>query len=269
MIDKIIHYCWFGGNRKPELVRDCIKSWKKHLPDYKIIEWNEKNSDLSHPFVQHAYKMKKWAFVADYVRFTVLYENGGLYLDTDMLVLKPLDFFLKNDCFFGAEDNNYINCAIIGANKNNDLIKKCLLKYDLVDVNKDINWLQFTIPIIITEVFRFEYGYTNGFNNDIVKINNITIYPTIYFYPFPYSCKNDLLNLNKYIRLESYTVHLWVSSWLPHSEFHYIRAREYSKGLRLVFNNLLQGEINLKYIRKLASSLKQSFTKKSIDTTFP
>lgn len=268
MIDKIIHYCWFGGNRKPELVRDCIKSWKKHLPDYKIIEWNEKNSDLSHPFVQHAYKMKKWAFVADYIRFTVLYENGGLYLDTDMLVLRPLDSFLKNDCFFGAEDDYLISCGIIGANKSNDLIKKCLLKYDLVEVDEGINWSEFVITIILTNIFRSEYGYKNGFENEIVKINNIIIYPPAYFYPFPHDCKNDIVNFKKYIRLESYTVHLWVGSWLQFSEFHYIRAREYSKGLRLVFNNLLLGKINLKYIRKLASSVKQSATKKTIDTTF-
>ncbi|PKH67679.1 mannosyltransferase [Flavobacterium sp. ALD4] len=268
MINKIIHYCWFGGKRKPELVRDCIKSWKKHLPEYKIIEWNEKNADLSHPFVQHAYKMKKWAFVADYVRLTVLYENGGLYLDTDMLVLKPLDSFLINDCFFGAEDNNYINCAIIGAIKNNNLIKKCLLKYDSVEINKEINWFELVIPIIITNIFRSEYGYNNGFDIDIVKINNVVIYPTIYFYPFPFNCKNDIANFKKYIRLESHSVHLWVGSWFPYNEFHYIRTREYSKGLGLVFNNLLLGKLNLKYMRKLASSVKQSFTIKSIDTTF-
>ncbi len=124
------------------------------------------------------------------------------------------------------------------------------------------------ITIILTNTFRSEYGHKNGFENEIVKINNIIIYPTTYFYPFPHSCKNDIINFKKYICLESYAVHLWVGSWLPHSEFHYIRAREYSKGLRLVFNNLVLSEINFKYIRKLASSVKQSFTKKSIDTTF-
>ncbi|MES2239807.1 MAG: glycosyltransferase [Bacteroidota bacterium] len=268
MITKIIHYCWFGGKRKPKLVRDCIKSWKKHLPDYEIIEWNEKNSDLSHAFVQHAYKMKKWAFVADYIRLMVLYENGGVYLDTDMLVLKSLDPFLKDDCFFGAEDNYLISCGIIGANKKNDLVRKCLLKYDLVEVNKDINWHEFVIPIILTNIFRSEYGYKDSFENEIVKCNDVVIYPTAYFYPFPLSCKNDIINFKNYIRLESYAVHLWVGSWLPYSEFHYLRTRQYLKGFRLVFNNLLLGEISFKYIRKVGSSLKQSFTKKSVDTSF-
>lgn len=268
MIAKIIHYCWFGGQKKPELVRDCIKSWKKHLPDYEIIEWNEKNSDLTHPFVQHAYKMKKWAFVADYVRFKVLYENGGVYLDTDMLVLKSLDSFLKNDCFFGAEDNYLISCGIIGANKNNDLIRKCILKYDLFKMNKDINWSVFVITVILTDIFRSEYGFKDSFENEIIKNKGVTIYPSAYFYPFPLSCKKDIINFKNYIRLESYAVHLWVGSWLPYSEFHYLRTGQYSKGFRVVFNNLFLGKLSFKDARKVGSSLKESFMRKSIDTSF-
>ena len=86
MIPKIIHYCWFGGSTKPKLVKDCILSWKIFFPNYEIIEWNEKNSDLNEPFVKAAYNLKKWAFVSDYVRLTKVYEYGGLYLDTDMLI---------------------------------------------------------------------------------------------------------------------------------------------------------------------------------------
>ena len=101
MIPKVVQYCWFGGKKKTKLIKDCIKSWKRYLPDYKIIEWNEKNSDLAHPFVIEAYKLKKWAFVSDYIRLKVLYDFGGIYLDTDMMVLKS--FESHRSCKFCGE----------------------------------------------------------------------------------------------------------------------------------------------------------------------
>ena len=91
MIPKIIHYCWFGKNKKPKLVRDCIKSWKSLHPDYEIIEWNEKTFPIDNEFLQYMYKNKKWAFVSDYARLKILYEYGGYYLDTDMILVKRLD----------------------------------------------------------------------------------------------------------------------------------------------------------------------------------
>ena len=93
MIPKVIHYCWFGGNPKPKLAEKCIKSWKKYCPDYEIIEWNEDNFDISAAplYVRQAYEAKKWAFVTDYVRLEVVYNHGGVYLDTDVELLKSLD----------------------------------------------------------------------------------------------------------------------------------------------------------------------------------
>lgn len=121
-IPKLIHYCWFGNKKKPQLVEDCISSWKKYLPDYEIIEWNEKNTDLKHTFLKKTYKLKKWAFVADFVRLKVLYEFGGIYLDTDMLMLKSLDSFLDDKCFFGAENETFISAGIIGVIKTPSII---------------------------------------------------------------------------------------------------------------------------------------------------
>src|SRR5690554_2001513 len=103
-IPKTIHYCWFGNKKKPKIVEECIVSWHKVLSDYEIKEWNETNVDLNGTFVKFTYSKKKWAFVSDYVRLSVLYNHGGIYLDTDMLFLKPLDSFLENDLFFGAEE---------------------------------------------------------------------------------------------------------------------------------------------------------------------
>ena len=110
MIPKIIHYCWFGRNPKPKLAEKCIKSWKKYCPEYEIIEWNEDNYDLSSAplYVRQAYEAKRWAFVTDYIRLQVIYENGGIYLDTDVELRKSLDPLLVHQAYFGFEDEKNI-----------------------------------------------------------------------------------------------------------------------------------------------------------------
>lgn len=131
-IPKIINYCWFGGNKKSSLINKCIASWKKFCPDYQIVEWNETNFDInSNQYVKEAYENKKWAFVADYVRLYAVYENGGIYLDTDVELIKGLDPLLKYDLFLASENNKLINTGLgFGAKKNNKYIKKLLDSYD-------------------------------------------------------------------------------------------------------------------------------------------
>ena len=102
---KYIHYCWFGGKKLSKLAKRCIRSWEKYLPDYKIIRWDESNVDLDEcPFIREAYSEKKWAFVADYVRTKVLYEYGGIYFDTDMMIVKDIGFLLDKQSFIGIDD---------------------------------------------------------------------------------------------------------------------------------------------------------------------
>ena len=104
MIPKKIHYCWVGGNSKPPLVKKCIQSWKKYCPDYEIIEWNESNYDISkNIYMKQAYEAKKWAFVTDYMRLDIIYEHGGIYLDTDVELIKNIDDLLSNEAFAGIE----------------------------------------------------------------------------------------------------------------------------------------------------------------------
>ena len=104
MIPKKIHYCWFGRNPLPESALKCIESWRKYLPDYEIIEWNEDNFDVnSIPYTQQAYAARKYAFVSDYARFKILYEHGGLYFDTDVEVIKPMDDIVADGPFMGFE----------------------------------------------------------------------------------------------------------------------------------------------------------------------
>lgn len=103
MIPKVIHYCWFGRGEKPKLVKKCIRSWKKHCPDYQIIEWNEDNYDISTAplFVRQAIEARKWAFATDYIRLKVVYDYGGIYLDTDVQLINGLDKLLNNQAYFG------------------------------------------------------------------------------------------------------------------------------------------------------------------------
>ncbi|MBS5431255.1 MAG: hypothetical protein KHX75_09285 [Lachnospiraceae bacterium] len=142
MIPKIIHYCWFGRGKKSDLILKCIDSWKKYCPDYEIIEWNEDNFDVDFcDYSRDAYQAKKWAFVSDIVRLKVLYDNGGIYLDTDVELHSNFDDLLQYDAWFAQDDIRYINTGLgFGAVKGNELIgvilsKRLRRKYDMVICN--------------------------------------------------------------------------------------------------------------------------------------
>lgn len=129
-IPKIIHYCWFGNNSKPNTIKKCLESWNI-LNEYEIIEWNEKNFDINcNKYVKEAYENKKYAFVSDYVRLKVLFEYGGIYLDTDVEVKKVFDDLLNNELFLGFMYDSLIGTAVIGSKKNNLIIKELLNQYN-------------------------------------------------------------------------------------------------------------------------------------------
>lgn len=132
-IPKIIHYCWFGGAPMPELALKCLDSWKTHCPDYELICWSENNYDMSTApdYVRQAYAAKKWAFVTDYVRLQVVYEIGGIYLDTDVELRKPLDTFLEHKSFFGFECQEKVNTGLgFGAAAKDSTVWWLLSEYD-------------------------------------------------------------------------------------------------------------------------------------------
>jgi hypothetical protein len=259
-IPKIIHYCWFGGNRKPKLVKDCILSWKKHFPDYQIIEWNEKNSDLTHPFVAKVYKQKKWAFVSDYIRLQKIYEFGGIYLDTDMLIIKGFEVLLNNDCFLGAENSDFISVGVIGANRKNEFIKECKEIYDSLIIEENMNFGEITIPKLITKKYRTLFNYEFDFDK-IVVVDKLTIYPAFFFYPLPFEKKADINNYKNYINKDTYAIHLWSSSWIQYSEFHYLRSGKYFRGFQIYIKDFSVRKIKISYLRKIASCIKESLTK--------
>lgn len=131
MIPKIIHYCWFGNNPKPDIVKRCIASWGKYCQEWQIKEWNESNFDVeSMPYIKEAYDYKKYAFVSDVARLQIVYQEGGVYLDTDVELLESIDHLLENDAFFAFESNRNINTGLgFGAIENHEAIKKMLEYY--------------------------------------------------------------------------------------------------------------------------------------------
>lgn len=177
MIPKIIHYCWFGGKPLQPLAKKCLASWKKYMPDYEIKEWNESNFDIHCcRYVEEAYTSKKWAFVSDYARFKILYEQGGLYFDTDVEVIKPLDDILARGAFMGVE--NYAPDAIppgLG------LYKELYTAYHSRKFINDDGSLNLKTVVQYTTECLWSHGLTDS--HDIQCVEGIYIYPKDYFCP--------------------------------------------------------------------------------------
>ncbi len=131
-IPKVIYYCWFGKGKLPALAEKCIESWKKYCPDYKIVCISEENFNIrENRYAREAYEVGKWAFVSDYARLKVLYDNGGIYFDTDVELIKPLDELIKEGGYMGFDDNGVISTGLgFACEKGNSLIAAFLADYD-------------------------------------------------------------------------------------------------------------------------------------------
>lgn len=210
---KYIHYCWFGNNPLPKFTKKCIKSWQKFLPDYEIKCWNESNVDLNEcSFIKEAYEQKKWAFVADYARTKALYEYGGIYFDTDVLIKKDISFLLDNPTFLGVEDSCMINAAVWGTNKPKSYLATQLLNfYQSQDHFHSEDIYAMSIPRIITkELNKFDFDFRK---NEIQILNkDIYVYPREYFYPLSYNYKNNVFTDNTCM------IHYFDATWIPEWE---------------------------------------------------
>lgn len=208
MIPKIIHYCWFGRGEKPKLAQKCIASWKKYCPDYKVIEWNEDNFDVNtNQYVKEAYENKKYAFVTDYVRLFAMYTYGGIYMDTDVEIIKPIDSFLKNEAFSGFETKDTIQTGIMASENEFELFKHLLSYYDnrhfvRNDGNLDIK----TNVVIITSMLK-EKGFIP--NGKFQIIDGFAIYPKDFF--CPYEPSTGILKTTD----DTVAIHWFDSSWIP------------------------------------------------------
>ena len=219
MIPHIIHYCWFGHKDIPPLAQKCIASWRNYFPDYEIKEWNEDNFDINQiPYTQQAYNCKKYAFVSDYARFKILYEHGGIYFDTDVEVIKPMDDIIEKAPYMGVETEEYsfnkINttCTVnpglgFAGPPHHPFFKDMMDLYKMLDIEKDKkDYALKTITQYTSEMLQRK-GWIPQ-KGVITKIDDITIFPKQYFNPF--SSKTGSFEITD----STYSIHHYASSWL-------------------------------------------------------
>lgn len=221
MIPRVIHYCWFGRNPLPELAVQCIESWKKYCPGYEIREWNEDNYDLdSCKYVRQAYEAGKWAFVSDYARFDILFKYGGIYFDTDVELLKPIEPILNRGAFMGCESQRRkgketarsgfgiaVNPGLgLAAASGNAIYKEMLDDYKELDFQKEYKDGSFkTVVDRITDVLE-RHGLIQTQETQCIK--GISIYPDEFFCPLDYT--TGILNITE----NTYSIHHYTASWI-------------------------------------------------------
>lgn len=206
MIPKIIHYCWFGDSKMPDLYKKCMESWKRYLPEYKVRCWNEETFDINcNQYVREAYKKNKYAFVTDYVRLYVLYTYGGVYMDTDVEVTRSLDRFLSDEAFSGFEKKDSVPTGIMASEKGNKVIKDLLSDYDDMSFYKEDGSLNLTTNVTtITNYFEKSGIRLNGREQ---VINGFHMYPQQYF------CTNSFMLVLGLKPFGTYTIHHYGGGW--------------------------------------------------------
>ena len=219
MIPKIIHCCWFGRSELSPLAQKCIASWRKYLPDYEIKIWNEDNFDVNQiPYTQQAYRCKKYAFVSDYARFKILYDNGGIYFDTDVEVIRSMDEIVSQAPYMGVETESYalyekiFSCSVnpglgLASPPQHPFFKDMMDLYKMLDFEKDKkDYALKTITQYTSEMLQRK-GWIPQ-KGVITKIDDITIFPKQYFNPF--SSKTGSFEITD----STYSIHHYASSWL-------------------------------------------------------
>lgn len=209
MIPKIIHYCWFGGKPMPKLESRCMESWQRMLPDYKVMRWDESNFDVyAHPFTASAYKAKKYAFVADYVRLYALMQYGGVYLDTDVEILKSFDDLLELEAFGGFETPEVLQTGVLGMCKDTPVLREYFDIYQHIpyEVDEKGNNLTPANSSILTQLLS-KYGLR--LDNSRQSINGMELFPQEYFCPIDQATREIVVTPS------TYTVHYLSGSWFP------------------------------------------------------
>ncbi|SFO24701.1 Glycosyltransferase sugar-binding region containing DXD motif-containing protein [Pseudobutyrivibrio sp. UC1225] len=199
LIPKKIHYFWFGGAEKSASVLRCIDSWKKSCPDFEIIEWNENNYDIhKHPFMEKAFNDKKWAFVSDYARLDVLVQYGGIYLDTDVEVLKDLSPLCESEAFIGFERDDLIGDGQgFGGVVNYPIFKEMLSEYD--GLEEYIESPKLRTKVLLNHGLRLDGSRQ--------KLDGMEIYPVEYFCPKSWSTGKIKITAN------TFSIHHFDESW--------------------------------------------------------
>lgn len=207
MIPKKIHYCWFGGNEKSKLAKKCINSWKKYCPDYEIIEWNESNFDVTkNDYLKFCYENKKWAFLSDLARLMIIYSEGGIYFDTDVEMIKNIDFLLEYKAFFGFENRKNIATGLgFGAIAHHSVVKTMIDQYEYLQRDKNKQYTLLKCPQLNTRALN-EWGVQ--LNGEIQYLKNMIILPVEYMNP--YDDPTGVLRKTE----NTITIHWYSKSWL-------------------------------------------------------
>lgn len=211
MIPKIIHYCWFGRNKMPELADRCIKSWQKYFPDYEIREWNEDNFDVNIIlYTEEAYQAQKYAFVSDYARFWILYRYGGLYFDTDVEVIRPMNQIIGQGPFMGFENNGTTTTGVapglgLGATPGLALYKEILDYYADEHFLKPDGTLNLTTVVYRTTSILKKHG--------LLVENQFQTVAGVNIYPFEYLCPIRITDGKLCLTDQTVSIHHYAASW--------------------------------------------------------
>ena len=207
MIPKIIHYCWFGKSEMPKLAQKCIASWHKHMPDWEFRLWNEDNFDVNcMPYTKEAYEAKKYAFVSDYVRLQALYDEGGLYFDTDVEAFKSFDDLLNYKAFAGFEGSKHVpvGTCVMASEAAGEWIKEQLGYYQDRHFLKQDGSFDMTTNVQFMNAIMCEQGFVQDGSEQDFK--DLHVFPVDYFSPRH--------TTGEYIRTENtYSDHLGLASW--------------------------------------------------------
>lgn len=206
-IPKVIHYCWFGKGKMPALAEKCIKSWKKYCPEYKIQCWNEENFPIQqNRYAQEAYEAGKWAFVSDYARLKVIYEKGGIYLDTDVELIRPLDPLLEGAGFMGFDDAGKVSTGLgFGCEKGNPVIAALLADYD------DISFVRPDGTYDLTPCPDRNQITLERLGMDLA--NQDQVFMGIRMLPQEYLCPMAYYSGKKTVTKNTYSIHHFCASW--------------------------------------------------------
>jgi hypothetical protein len=207
-VPKVIHYCWFGKGKMPAIAKKCIESWKKYCPEYKIVCHSEENFDISqNRYAQEAYEAGKWAFVSDYVRLKVLYDQGGIYLDTDVELLKPIDKLIEKTGYMGFDDNGVISTGLgFACEKGNELVGSLLADYD------DISFIRPDGSYDITPCPDRNRETLKKLGMDLE--NKDQIFMGIHMLPEDYLCPMKYYTGKTIITENTYSIHHFCASWI-------------------------------------------------------
>lgn len=258
MIPKIIHYCWFGGKPKPQLAQKCIESWKKFCPDYQIIEWNEENYDVNSAplFVREAIKAQKWAFATDFIRLKVIYEYGGIYLDTDVELIKSLDSLLDNKIYFGFERLPRIATGLgFGAEKGLELLCEFMQTYEnrsfiSPDGKRDMTWNTINETNVL-----IKHGLNTDGSEQLLE-------GYIHILPWEYLCPLNQEETHPRLTEKTISIHWYASSWWDTAQFRKFGPKWYKRIMYVLrlpnrIGKKLLGEERYDRLKKKMKSLKK------------